>query len=105
MLSAAVALGVERSFHGVVVTQGPAVVFAPSFAPTMSELRRRFPTAAAVRLTARSTLLVDGNAAVRSNRADQGGGGVYVDSSELHIRDDARVRATAGAVVGDARGK
>ena len=58
-LGAAVPLGVERSFHGVAVTQGPAVVFAPSFAPTMSELRRRFPTASAV-LTARSTLLVDG---------------------------------------------
>ena len=93
-LGAAVPVGVERSFHGVTVTQGPAVVFAPSFAPTMSELRRRFPTASAVRLTARSTLLVDGE-------------DVTIDALELdgalevRVCDGASLRIISLAVVND----
>ena len=93
-LGAAVPVGVERSFHGVAVTQGPAVVFAPSFAPTMSELRRRFPTASAVRLTARSTLLVDGE-------------DVTIDALELdgalevRVCDGASLRIISLAVVND----
>lgn len=39
---------------------GPQLVFAPSFAPSQSILRSRFPSPADIRISKRSTLVVDG---------------------------------------------
>lgn len=40
---------------------GPQLVFAPSFAPSQSILRSRFPSPAGICITKRSTLVVDGS--------------------------------------------
>ena len=93
-LGASVAAGAERSFHGVSVTLGPAVVFAPSFAPSLSQLRRRFPVPSAVRLTARSTLLVDGSH-VTIDSLDLDG------ALEVRVCDGASLRVISLAVVND----
>ena len=48
LLGASVAPARERTFHGVPVALGPAVVLAPSFCPCLSELRPKLPSPAQV---------------------------------------------------------
>ena len=60
LLGARVARARERTFHGVTVALGPAVVLAPSFCPCLSVLRPKLPTPAQICISERSTLLVDG---------------------------------------------
>ena len=60
LLGAKVAPARERSFHGVPVALGAAVVLAPSFCPCLSELRAKLPSPAQIVISERSTLLIDG---------------------------------------------
>ena len=60
LLGATVAPARERTFHGVPVALGPAVVLAPSFCPCLTELRPKLPSPAQIVISERSTLLVDG---------------------------------------------
>ena len=60
LLGAKVAPARERTFHGVPVALGAAVVLAPSFCPCLSELQPKLPSPAQISISERSTLLVDG---------------------------------------------
>ena len=50
----------QRSFHGVSVPLGPAIVLHPSFALGMSALRQKMPNPKAINVSERSTLIVRG---------------------------------------------
>ena len=62
LLGAAVAPPTRRTFRGVGVDAGPAVVLAADFAPCLSLLRAKLPTPKDISVTARSTLVVRGAA-------------------------------------------
>lgn len=49
-----------RAFAGVALRLGPRVVLSPSFAPGMKALRAKFTSPEHVKITARSTLVLDG---------------------------------------------
>ena len=61
-LGATVAAPAQRTFRGVDVEVGPAVVLAPSFAPCFTLLAAELPTPRAISIAAGSTLLVRGDA-------------------------------------------
>jgi UDP-sugar pyrophosphorylase len=63
-LGAAVARPVERTFHGVTVPLGAAIVLHPSFAPCATVLRSKLPKPGAISITGRSSLVVRGRAIV-----------------------------------------
>ena len=50
----------ERSFRGVRVEVGPAIVLAPSFAPCFTLLQAKLPSPSQIKVSARSTLVVSG---------------------------------------------
>ena len=58
--AAAVAPPEPASYRGVGVQRGPAIVFAPSFAPCFTLLAAKLPSPAALRVSVRSTLVVRG---------------------------------------------
>ena len=62
LLGAVVEPAVAATYRGVQLEQGAAVVLDPSFAPCLSLLRPKLPTAERVRISARSTLLLKGEA-------------------------------------------
>lgn len=49
---------------------GPQLVFAPRFAPSQAVLRARFPSPTAVRISQRSTLVLEGNVTIRALALD-----------------------------------
>lgn len=59
-LGSSIPLPVERTFHGVVCPLGAAIVLHPSFAPCVSVLHRRLPSAHLIEISRRSTLIVKG---------------------------------------------
>lgn len=60
MLGADVAAPEKRTWHGGEQLMGPSVVLAPNFAPCFSELRRKLPAPAKVKISCRSSLIVSG---------------------------------------------
>ena len=58
------------SFNGIVITPGPEIVLAPSFAIFPAECRIKFPNPSHVKISSRSSLVVRGN-------------GVIIESLEL----------------------
>ena len=59
-LGATIAEPATKTFRGVSVDVGPAIVLAPSFAPCFTTLQSKVPSAANISVSARSTLLVSG---------------------------------------------
>ena len=56
----------EVEYCGIPVTHGAHVVLHPSFGTTVKELEGRFPTPGAVKITANSTLVVEGDVTIKS---------------------------------------
>ena len=69
-LGAHVAAPVDVVFNGLALQLPPQVVFLPSFALTFSHIKARFRNPAAVSLTARSTLVLDGDIVVEGLQLD-----------------------------------
>ena len=59
-MGAAIGEPVERTFRGVRVSVGPAVVLAPSFAPCFTVLAAKLPRPEAISISTKSTLIVSG---------------------------------------------
>ena len=87
-LGATLGAPVARTFRGVGVDVGAAVVLAPSFAPCFTLLAEKLPTPAQLTISARSTLVVRGADIEIDKLALDGALVIEVaDGGSLHIRD------------------
>jgi len=86
-LGAEVAPPQPRSFHGVSVPLGPAVIFSPCFAPCMSALARKLGSPQRLSVSRKSALLVTGrHIRIDELRLDGSLEISVADGASLHIR-------------------
>ena len=69
-LGAIVPPAAPRSFLGIFATPGPCITVTPSSAIFVSDIQRMFPNPCAVEISARSTLIIDGDVVIRSLKLD-----------------------------------
>mmetsp|Transcript_36872 Transcript_36872/g.95483 ORF Transcript_36872/g.95483 Transcript_36872/m.95483 type:complete len:184 (+) Transcript_36872:105-656(+) len=66
MYGAKVEEGAQRAVEGVNITDGPRIIFSPSFAPTVGDIKAKL-SCPDVRISAKSTLVIGGsNVSVKS---------------------------------------
>ncbi len=74
-------------FLGLPLSLSPSIALTPNFALTVDELMQRAPGGAAVHVTARSSLLLDGDVRLHSLRLDGALAVRAVPGATVHVRD------------------
>ena len=75
------------TFLGLPLGLSPSIALTPNFALTVDELMHRMPGGAAVHLTARSSLMLDGDVRLHSLRLDGALAIRAVPGATVHVRD------------------
>jgi hypothetical protein len=98
-MGAAVGKAADRIVQGVAACPGPQVVLSPESAVFPSDLRRVFPAPSRVRITGRSTLIIQGDVTVRSLRLDGALRLIAESGAVLRVRSPMSI-ASLLAVIG-----